>query len=307
MVQKNIIKDKILIICGATATSKTALSIKCAKLLDTEIISADSMNVYKGLNIGTAKPSVEEMDGIKHHLIDVVEPTDSFSVGDYKILAEKAIQEIINKGKIPIVWGGTGFYINSILYDMSYGKVGANLVVRDYYIRLAQEKGNEYVYGILKEKDPAAANKIHFNDTKRVVRALEIYSSGTKKSDINDNLEPKYNYKAYSIAFPRETLYSRINKRVDIMFEDGLLKEVEALYQQGITLDYQSMQGIGYKEFFDFFHHTKTLENVKEQIKLNTRHYAKRQLTFFKKLPNLQSLPYDIDVQILAERIVKEL
>ncbi len=307
MVQKDNIKDKILIICGATATSKTALSIECAKLLDTEIISADSMNVYRGLNIGTAKPTKEEMRGIKHHLIDVVEPTDTFSVGDYKTLADIAIKEILDKGKIPIVCGGTGFYVNSILYDMSYGKGGANLDVREYYLKLAKEKGNEYVYDILKEKDPTAAQKIHFNDTKRVVRALEIFANGTKKSDIKDELIPKYDYKAYFIDFPREALYSRINKRVDIMFENGLLNEVKSLYNKGITLDCQSMQGIGYKEFFDYFNNVKTLEEVKEQIKLNTRHYAKRQQTFFKKLPNLTPLSCDLDVKILAQRIVEEL
>jgi len=164
MVQKNSIKNKIIIICGPTASSKTALAVECAKLLDTEVVSADSIYVYKGLNVGTAKPSIEEMQGIPHHLIDVINPSETFSVGDYKKRAEIAINDILNNGKTPIICGGTGFYINSILYDFSYGNSCANLKAREYYKDLAEKFGNQYVHDILKEKDPISAEKIHFNN-----------------------------------------------------------------------------------------------------------------------------------------------
>ena len=224
MVQKNSINNKILIICGPTASGKSDLAVECAKLLDSEIVSADSMYIYKGLNIGTAKPSLEEMQGIKHHLIDVVSPFDNFSVSDYKALARPIVDNLISRGKIPVICGGTGFYINSILYDLSYGNGEANLEVRKKYNKLAEEKGNEYVYNILQELDAESAKKLHYNDIKRVIRALEIYESGTKKSEIVDNFEPKYDYKAFSIEHNRETLYNRIDLRVNSMVNNGLLE-----------------------------------------------------------------------------------
>lgn len=306
MVQENSINKKILIICGPTASGKTTLAVECAKLLNSEIISADSMYVYKGLDIGTAKPSQDEMQGIKHHLIDVAMPKDTFSVGDYRELALPIVDNLISQNKIPIICGGTGFYINSILYDYSYGNVGSNLEAREKYFDLANEKGNQFVFDILNEVDPESAKKLHPNDLKRVVRALEIFESGQKKSDIVDDLTPKYVYKAVTIDFPREKLYERINARVDIMLEGGLIEEVKTLISSGLSLDNQCMQGIGYKEIVSYLQGECSLDDAIETLKLNTRHYAKRQITFFKKLNGLEYLKPD-SIEQLARRIVEEL
>ena len=304
MVQENSIKNKIIIICGATASGKSDLAIECAKLFDTEIISADSMYIYKSLDIGTAKPSLAEMQGIKHHIIDVVSPNQTFSVSDYKKLAEPIINDIIDRGKVPIVCGGTGFYINSILYDLSYGNGEANLKVREKYNNLAKEKGNEYVYNILLELDKESALKLHFNDLKRVIRALEIYHSGIKKSEIKDDFVPKYDYKAYSINHQREHLYDRINKRVDIMVKNGLIGEIQGLLDLGISKENQCMQAIGYKEIIEYLQGNCSLEQAIDDIKLNTRHYAKRQITYFKKFELTQLTPDS--PQNLAQIIFKE-
>lgn len=305
MVQENSLKKKILIICGPTASGKTDLAVECAKLLDSEVVSADSMYIYKQLDIGTAKPKLEEMQGVKHHLIDVISPFDSFSVSDYKEIATPIIEDIISRGKIPVICGGTGFYINSILYDLSYGKGEANLEVREKYNNLAKEKGNEYVYKILQEVDSESAEKLHFNDLKRVIRALEIYESGVKKSDIVDNFEPKYDYKAFSINHPRKTLYDRIDLRVDLMVNNGLIDEIKNLLDMGVNKNCQCMQAIGYKEILEHLEGLCTLEEAIDKIKLNTRHYAKRQITFFKKL-NVEKLEPN-DTKILAKTIVEGL
>ena len=305
MVQKNCLMNKILIICGPTASGKSDLAIECAKLLDSEIISADSMYIYKDLDIGTAKPNKDEMQGIKHHLIDVVSPFNSFSVSDYKQMATPIIDEIISRGKIPVVCGGTGFYINSILYDLSYGNGQANLEIREKYNILAQEKGNQYVFNILQKLDNETAKKLHYNDIKRVIRAIEIYESGIKKSDIIDDFKPKYNYKAYSIDYPRETLYNRINSRVDLMIKNGLIGEINELLRMGVDKNCQCMQAIGYKEILEYIDGNITFEQAVDKIKLNTRHYAKRQITFFKKL-DVQKLMPD-DTKILAKTIIEGL
>lgn len=303
MVQENIIKPKVLVICGPTASGKTSLSIECAKLLNSEVISADSMNVYKMFNIGTAKPTQDEMQGIKHHLIDVAEPTDNFSVGDYKDLALPILENLIKKGKIPVICGGTGFYINSLLYDFSYGNIGCDSKVRNKYKNLLQEKGAKYIYDLLNEVDPESAKCIHQNDTKRVIRALEIFESGTKKSDIVDSKISKYDFKAFSIGINRDILYERINKRVDDMINSGLVEEVALLKNSGINLSHQAMQGIGYKEIYSYLLGETSLENAIENLKLNTRHYAKRQITFFKKLENHKVIELT-DIKIMAKGII---
>lgn len=303
MVQENIIKPKVLVICGPTASGKTLLSIECAKLLNSEVISADSMNVYKMFNIGTAKPTQDEMQGIKHHLIDVAEPTDNFSVGDYKDLALPILESLIKKGKIPVICGGTGFYINSLLYDFSYGNIGCDSNVRNKYKSLLQEKGAKYIYDLLNEVDPESAKCIHQNDTKRVIRALEIFESGTKKSDIVDSKISKYDFKAFSIGINRDILYERINKRVDDMINSGLVEEVALLKNSGINLSHQAMQGIGYKEIYSYLLGETSLENAIENLKLNTRHYAKRQITFFKKLENHKVIELT-DIKIMAKGII---
>ena len=306
MVQENCVKNKAIIICGPTASGKTALAVECAKLLNSAVISADSMYIYKGLDIGTAKPFKEEMQGIKHYMIDVASPNDCFSVSDYKSLAEPILNSLFNGGKIPIICGGTGFYINSLLYDLSYGLGGANLEAREKYFELAKQYGNEYVFKILKEKDEETAKKLHFNDIKRVIRALEICENGLKKSDIVDNLVPKFSYNAYTISHDRKILYGRINDRVNVMINSGLIDEVQGLLDTGISRHAQCMQGIGYKEIIDYIDNKISLEDAIELIKLNTRHYAKRQITFFKKMPNLVYLEPD-SINKLAKRICDQL
>ncbi len=284
MVQENC----VVVICGPTASGKSKMAIEIAKELNTEIISADSLAIYKKLDIGTAKPTAEEMLQVKHHMVDCVEPTENFSVGDYCKIAEPILKSLLNKGKIPIICGGTGYYVKSLLYDFSYGNVGAKQEIRDYYQKIALERGNEYLFEILKQKDYETSLKLYPNDLMRVIRALEIVDqTGIKKSDIKDELKPKYKFFALTPYYDRDVLYDRINSRVDKMLENGLVGEVKSLMESGITIDNQCMQGIGYKEVYDAI--TKDdFSNLGEIIKQNTRRYAKRQITFFKKLENLE-------------------
>lgn len=298
---------KVIVICGPTASGKSELALSLAKKLNTEIICADSLTVYKDLNIGTAKPNQLERESVVHHMLDVVNAFDNFSVGDYKDKAKPIMDNLINNGKIPIICGGTGFYINSLLFEMSYGKVSANAEVREKYLNLAKEYGNEYVYNILKEVDFKASEKIHFNDIKRVVRALEIYESGTKKSDIVDKMTSEYDYKAFSYQMPREELYNRINTRVDMMIQLGLISEVEKLVSLGLTDKNQSMQGIGYKELYLYLTKKISLDEAIELIKLNSRHYAKRQITFFKKLEGITYLNKNDQMNSNIKRILSTL
>ena len=279
--------SKVLVICGATASGKTALSIACAKAFHGEIISADSLLVYEGLNIGTAKPSKEEQQGVPHYMMDVVSPKESFSVSDYETMALPIVKRLLKEGKTPIICGGTGFYINSLLYKSQFGSVGANEEVRLKYETLAQMHGKEYVHAILQEKDPLSAEKLHFNDLKRVIRALEIYEvTGKAKSAQQDTLTPRFDFVAVSIEYPRDKLYNRINLRVDRMFEEGLIDEVQGLLDCGVTEDAQCMQGIGYKEIAEGLRIGATEAEMKELVKKNTRNYAKRQQTFFKRMQN---------------------
>ena len=278
---------KVLVICGATASGKTALSIACAKAFNGEIISADSLLVYKGLDIGTAKPTIEERAGIPHYMIDVIEPNQSVSVSDYEDMALPIVEKILAEGKTPIICGGTGFYINSLLYKSQFGNVGANEEIRQKYEMLAEKHGKEHVYSILQEKDPESAQKLHYNDLKRVIRALEILEvTGKPKSAQQDQPIPRFDFVSFSIDYPRSILNERIDKRVDMMFENGLLDEVQSLLNSGITEDMQCMQGIGYKEVAEGLRIGATVEEMKDIIKLNTRHYAKRQQTFFKRMQN---------------------
>ena len=284
--------SKVLVICGATASGKTALSIACAKAFNGEIISADSLLVYKGLDIGTAKPTMEERAGVPHHLIDVVEPTQSFSVSDYEELALPIVERLLSQGKTPIICGGTGFYINSLLYKSQFGNVGANEKIRQYYENLAVQRGKEHVYAILQEKDPQSAEKLHYNDLKRVIRALEIFDvTGKPKSAQQDLPIARFDFHSFAIDYPRSVLNERIDKRVDIMFESSLVNEVQGLLANGVTEDMQCMQGIGYKEVAEGLRIGATEDEIKDVIKINTRHYAKRQQTFFKRMQNHVFLP----------------
>lgn len=280
---------KVLVICGATATGKTALAAECAKTLGSAVISADSQLVYRGLDIGTAKPAEEEKLGVPHYMIDVAEPDREYSVSDYKNSALPIVENLLSLGKVPVICGGTGFYINSLLFDLSYGNVAANDAVRQKYEELAAERGREYVYEMLRSVDPESAAKLHCNDLKRVVRALEIYEVGGKrKSEINDCMRPRFEYVAVAVDYPREQLYERIDMRVDKMFEAGLVDEVRGLLARGIGADCRSMQAIGYKEVLEYLENGDMQCNVRDIIKRNTRRYAKRQITFFKKqLPGL--------------------
>ena len=276
---------RVLVICGPTASGKTSLAVECARALDTEIISADSMLVYKGLDIGTAKPSASERKSVVHHLIDVAEPTESFSVSDYERLALPVVQSLLSRGKIPVICGGTGFYINSVLYKSQFGKTGANPEIRKKYETYLEENGKERLHSLLKECDPESASLLHPNDTKRVIRALEIFeTTGRKKSDQHDLPVPRFDFVCVSVGYPREELYERINRRVDGMLEAGLAEEVRSLLERGIPPSAQCMQGIGYKEMAEGMRKGWPMTEIAELIKKNTRNYAKRQITFFRRM-----------------------
>lgn len=292
MVQKVGIKMyNCIIIAGPTASGKTKISIELAKRLNGEIVNADSMQVYKDLNIGTAKATKAEMENIPHHMLDVVNMFEDFTVSDYKNMAMPIIKDIISRNKTPIIVGGTGFYINSLLFNMDYGNSSKDDTIREKYENLAKEYGNEYVYNILKSIDEDTAKKLHANDLKRVIRAIEIFeTTGNKKSAMQNTMqtfETGLNPLIIGLNMDREKLYSRINQRVDIMIKDGLIEEVKNLVDNGLNDSYQSMSGIGYKEIYSFLNNQISKEEAIELIKKNTRNYAKRQITWFKKVPTL--------------------
>lgn len=278
---------KVLVICGPTASGKTSLAVQCAKALNTEIVSADSMLVYKGLDIGTAKPTEAEKEGVVHHLIDVANPTDGFSVSDYESLALPVLERLLGEGKTPVICGGTGFYINALLYKSQFGNAGADEKVRKRYEELLKEYGAAYLHGLLKEKDPESAAVLHPNDSKRVIRALEIFDvTGRKKSEQRDKPVPRFCFISVSVDFPRSVLYDRINARVDKMFSEGLMDEVSGLLKKGVSENSQCMQGIGYKEVAEGLRTGASSDEIAETVKKNTRNYAKRQITFFKRMQN---------------------
>lgn len=279
---------EVFAIVGPTASGKTALSIKLAKWLDGEIINGDSMQVYKGLDIGTAKITEEEMKGVPHHLIDIKNPTDSFSVAEYQQIVRSKIEEIQSRGKYPILVGGTGLYVQSVLYDFHFTEERVDESVREAYYNELEKLGPEGMHNRLKEVDPKSAADIHPNNTRRVVRALEIaeHSNTTKSEESHKQGNvPMYRHVMLGMDVDREELYHRINLRVDRMIELGLIDEVKGLFDQGIQ-DVQSVQAIGYKELYAYFRNEVSLGVAIEQIKQNSRRYAKRQLTYFRnKLP----------------------
>ncbi len=282
---------KFLVICGATASGKTALAVECARRMGGEVVSCDALLVYKGLNIGTAKPTFEERGGILHHLIDIAEPTQNFSVSDFERAALQAVEEIEARGKIPVFCGGTGFYLNAVLFKRSFGSAPASPEIRERYERLEREEGREALHARLAAVDPESAKELHYNDVKRIIRALEIYEqTGKKKSEQNDGKTPRFAYEAFAFDYAREELYARIDRRVDAMLQAGLVEEVKGLLAAGVPENAQCMQGIGYKEVVEFLKNGLNLSTMSDIIKKNTRNYAKRQLTFFKKLPNLHWL-----------------
>ncbi len=283
--------QKVIVICGPTASGKTALSIELAKKINGEIVSADSMQIYDEMNIGTAKPDKEEMQGIKHYLIGNVSPTTRYSVSEYKKDATNAINEIIAKNKIPIVVGGTGLYVNSLIYGIDYPEIETDLKYREHLEDLVEKKGLNYLYEKASKIDEAAVKNISKNDKKRILRVLEIYKeTGKTKTQIEIESRKngiKYDYKVFAINMPREILYDRINKRVDIMIEKGLIEEVKGLYKKYGEQLYTASQGIGYKEVIDYINGNCTKEEMIEKIKMETRRYAKRQLTWFKKIKDV--------------------
>lgn len=280
-------KKPLIILTGPTAAGKTSLSIELAKSIGGEIISADSMQVYKKMDIGTAKIRPEEMQGVPHYLIDELDPSEEFNVVAFVEKSKEAMKKIYAAGHIPIIVGGTGFYIQALLYDIDFSQHEDKESYRKELEQLAKEKGKEYLYEILKKKDPEYATITHYNNVKKVIRALEYYKeTGKKLSEHNEEQRQKespYNFAYFVLYHDREELYDRINRRVDLMMEDGLLFEVESLIKEGYTKNLVSMQGLGYKEFFDYFDGRMTLEDTVDKIKKDTRHFAKRQLTWFRR------------------------
>ena len=298
-------KPTVIVICGPTASGKTALSIELAKKINGEVVSADSMQIYKDMDIGSAKVTKDEMDGIKHYLIDIVSPDERYSVADYKKAAKAAIKEILEKNKVPIIVGGTGLYVDSLIYEIEYNNIKIDEEYRQLLKSIKENEGLEKLYEMAQEIDPEAMKKISKNDYKRISRVLEIYHE-TGKTKTQQEAESRlkeipYNYKVFAIDYEREKLYDRINKRVDIMIENGLIKEVQNLlnkYEEFPT----AMQGLGYKEVKQYLENQISKEEMIEKIKQESRRYAKRQITWFKKNDNtiwingLDSIPENIKI-----------
>ncbi|MBP1998174.1 tRNA dimethylallyltransferase [Peptostreptococcus canis] len=307
-------KIPILILTGPTAVGKTDLSVKLAEILNAEIISADATQIYKKMDIGSAKITHREMKGVPHHLIDILNPDDEFSVSEYGDLAKKCIEDIHNRGKFPIITGGTGLYLNSILYKMNFGNSNSDERLRLELNELLNNKGIDYMHNLLKSYSEEVANKIHKNNTKRVIRAIEIFKLGGELGDFSKDLElnEKYDAKIVVLNRNRKLLYDRINYRVDLMFENGLIEEVKSLVDEGFSKDLVSMKAIGYKEIIDYLNGITTLEESKSIIKQNSRRYAKRQITWFKRykdafwidLDNTKNIDEQIDIimNLLKER-----
>ena len=287
----------LIILTGPTAVGKTELSIRLAKAVNGEIISADSMQVYKKMDIGTAKIRPEEMQGVKHYLIDCLEPDEDFNVVLFQKMAKDAMEKIYDAGHIPIIAGGTGFYIQALLYNINFDNVNEESEYRKYLKDIADKEGNEVLHGMLAKVDEKSAKDIHPNNVKRVIRALEYFhQTGKKISEHNEeqsqNVSP-YNFVYFVLNDDRKLLYERIDRRVDEMFEEGLEQEVKRLIDSGLTRENISMQGIGYKEMFDYFDSMYDIDTAKELIKQDTRHFAKRQLTWFRREKDVTWMNYE--------------
>ena len=289
-------KQKVIVICGPTASGKTALSIELAKKINGEIVSCDSMQIYKEMDIGTAKPTKEEMQEIPHYMINTIFPNERYSVADYKKDAKKAIREIIKKGKVPIIVGGTGLYVDSLIYEIEYPDIKFDEKYRQELEEQVRKDGLEKLYNKAKKIDPEAMLKISSNDKKRILRVLEIYKATgktkTEQERKSREKEPEFDYLVYGLNMPREKLYERINLRVDIMIKQGLIKEVEEIYKKYNEFP-TAMQGLGYKEVVEYLEGHLTKEEMIEKIKQETRRYAKRQKTWFRK--NKQTIWLDTE------------
>lgn len=301
-------KEKLLIIGGPTSVGKTETSINIAKKLNGEIISADSMQVYKYMDIGSAKVTKEEMRGIKHHMIDIIDPKINYSVSDFMNEGKKVLKNIINNNKVPIIAGGTGLYINSLIYKMDFTQSKKDDDYRNRLESLAKTYGNYYVHEMLKDIDIKSYNEIHMNNLKRVIRALEVYKVTNKPfSEFNignDMYNSDYDIHYFVLTMNREKLYERINKRVDIMIESGLLEECIGLKDMGYNSSMQSMQGIGYKEILYYLEGKCSLKDSIDMIKQGSRNYAKRQLTWFKRDKKVKFLDKDILTEDEIESII---
>lgn len=302
-------RENLLVLLGPTAIGKTDVSINLAKEMQGEIISADSMQIYKYMDIGSAKVTKEEMQGVEHHLIDILYPDEEFTVANYKSRAKELITNINNKNKLPIIAGGTGLYINSLVYDLNFTQVAANEDYRSRLEEIAEDKGNEYLHQKLQKIDEESSLKISPNDQKRVIRALEIYEvTGKTMSEYNKDFRKPiedYNLVMIGLNMDRARLYERINLRVDIMIEKGLVDEVKSILSKGYTRDLVSMQGIGYKEIIMYLENELTLEESIELIKKKSRNYAKRQLTWFRRDDRIKWM--DLDDYSEKESLTKDI
>ncbi len=298
--------NKVYVIGGPTAAGKSVVALYLAKRIKGEIVNCDSVQLYKYMDIGSAKPSQKDMDAIPHHLYGFVDPADDITVAQYQQLAFDKIDEILSRGKTPIVVGGTGLYLNSLIYKMSFAAKPINLKRRDELEHLAEVRGKEYLFELLSAVDPEAAARIHPNNIRKIIRAIEAYELGSKLESM-DKLEPntKYDFKIHIVNMDREWLYTRINRRVDKLMEEGLLKEVKHLLSMGYNHNTPAMKGIGYKELLSYLDGNSTLEEAVNDIKTNTRHYAKRQLTWFKRYENAHWV--DIQKGQMVGNIVDEI
>ena len=279
-------KPKVIVLCGPTASGKTSLSIELAKRINGEIISCDSMQIYKDMDIGTAKPTEQEKQGIKHYLLDFLSPEVRYSVADYKKDAEKAIEEILKKRKVPIIVGGTGLYIDTLVYGIDYPDIETDLAYRKELEKRAETEGLAKLYEEAYQVDPEAMEKISSNDQKRICRVLELYqATGKTKTQLEIESRKKgvpYEYHVFALGMEREKLYERINQRVDLMIEQGLIEEVEKIWKAYSEFP-TAMQGLGYKEVVAYLQKEITKQEMIDKIKMETRRYAKRQITWFKK------------------------
>lgn len=280
-------KIPVVVVAGPTASGKTRLAIDIANSFDGEIVSADSMQIYKYMDIGTAKPTDEERRECVHHLIDFVEPDEDFSVAQYTELAHKVIYDIYSRGKLPVMCGGTGLYINSVIDDITFGEMESDEKLRAELGEIAEREGNEKLIEILSEFDPVSAARLHPNNVRRVIRAIEFYKltgiSISQHQEMTKQTESRYNPVMFCINYERSVLYERINRRVDIMISEGLVDEVSHLMKMGYTADLNSMKAIGYKEIAEYINGKCTLEEAIESVKQGSRRYAKRQLTWFRR------------------------
>lgn len=301
-------KNKVIALCGPTASGKSAIGLELAEETGNSIICMDSMQIYKGMDIGTAKPTKEEQSRRPHYMLDVVSPFESYSAAQYA----EDVFPLLDRLSLPILIGGTGLYLNAVSTDMEFGYDRGDEKIREKYEQIAAEMGNEYVHSLLEKADPEAAQKLHINDLRRVIRALEVYEvtgkpfSSQRAKDMYAS-NGGYDFRIFALSMDRERLYRRINDRVDVMMNDGLYEEVESLKRDGITKDLQSMQGIGYKEILEVLEGTASLDDTVDLIKQRSRNYAKRQLTWFRRDPRVHWLDMDrLSVRGAIDLIRKE-